>query len=77
MAQTSLSYVRYCDESALGVVILWYRGLKYRLLLLSLLLLIAVISIAPYLTDKGERTALYKINNDVYIKFRTSKIIII
>ena len=31
-----------------------------------------VISIAPYRTDKGEHTALYKVNNNVYIK--TSKI---
>ena len=30
-----------------------------------------LISIEPYLTDKGEHTALYKINNIVYIK--TSK----
>ena len=38
------------------------------------LVIIAVISIALYLTtDKGEHTALYKINNNVYIK--TSKII--
>ena len=36
-------------------------------------LIIAVISIAPYLTDKGGHIALYKINNNVYIK--TSKII--
>ena len=28
----------------------------------------AVISIAQYLTDKGEHTALYKILNNVYIK---------
>ena len=27
----------------------------------------AVISIAPYLTDKGEDIAFYKTNNDVYI----------
>ena len=33
-----------------------------------------VISIASYLTDKGEYTELYKINTNVYIK--TSKIII-
>ena len=38
------------------------------------LVIIAVVSIALYLTtDKGEHTALYKINNNVYIK--TSKII--
>ena len=36
-------------------------------------IIIAVISIALYLTDRGELTALYKINNNVYIK--TSKII--
>ena len=35
----------------------------------------AVFSISLYLADKGERTALYKINKNVYIK--TSKIIII
>ena len=35
---------------------------------------IAVISIAPYVTDMGEHTALYKINNNVYIE--NSKIII-
>ena len=29
---------------------------------------IAVISIAPYLTDKDEHIALYKINDNVYIK---------
>ena len=34
----------------------------------------AGISFGPYLTEKGELTALYKINNNVYIK--TSKIII-
>ena len=33
----------------------------------------AFISIALYITDKGELTALYKTTNDVYIK--TSKII--
>ena len=33
----------------------------------------AVISITPYLTDQGEHTALYKINNNVHIKI--SKII--
>ena len=42
-------------------------------LLLLLLIITAVISIASYLTDKGEHTAFYKINNNVYIK--TSKII--
>ena len=38
-------------------------------------MIITVISVAPYLTDKTERTALYKINKNVYIK--TSKIVII
>ena len=37
------------------------------------IIIIAVIFVAPYLTDKGEHTALYKVNNNVYIK--TSKII--
>ena len=36
--------------------------------------IIAIISIAPYHTDMGEHTALYKINKNVYIK--TSKTII-
>ena len=38
-----------------------------------MIIVIAVISIAPYLTDKGEHTSLYKINNNVYSK--TSKIL--
>ena len=38
-----------------------------------MVIIIVVISIAPCLTDKGEQTALYKINNNVYIK--TSKIL--
>ena len=32
------------------------------------IIIIAVISIAPYLTNKSERTMLYEIINDVYIK---------
>ena len=31
-----------------------------------LLIIITVLSILQYLTDKGEHTALYKINKDVY-----------
>ena len=38
-----------------------------------IIIITAVISIAPYFTDKGEFTALYKININVYIK--TSKVI--
>ena len=38
-----------------------------------LIIIIIVVSIAPYLTDKDEHTALYKICSNVYIK--TSKII--
>ena len=38
-----------------------------------MIIITAVISLAPYITDKGELTALYRTNNDVYIK--TSKII--
>ena len=38
-----------------------------------IIIIIAVISIAPYLTDKGEHTTLYKNNYNVYIK--TSNII--
>ena len=38
--------------------------------------IIAVISIAPYLTGKGEHTVLYKINNNVYIQIsKKNKII--
>ena len=37
------------------------------------IIVIAINSIAPYLTDKDERTALYKIDNNVCSK--TSKII--
>ena len=32
------------------------------------IMIIAVISLVPYLTDKGELTALYKIDKNVYIK---------
>ena len=39
------------------------------------MMMVAVISIAQNLTDKGEYTTLYKSNNNVYIK--TSKIIYI
>ena len=38
-----------------------------------IIIIIVVISIAPYLTDKDEHAALYKIRNNVYIKI--SKII--
>ncbi len=31
-------------------------------------IILAVISVALYLTDKGEHTTLYKINETVYIK---------
>ena len=44
---------------------------SWRVTLLSIpviMVIIAVISIAPYLTDKGEHTALYKISNNVYTK---------
>ena len=39
------------------------------------IIIIVVISIAPYLTDKGKHTALYKISKDIYIK--ASKMIIL
>ena len=39
------------------------------------MIMLAVISIALYLTDKGEHTALYKINKNIHIK--TSKIMIL
>ena len=40
-----------------------------------IIITISVISKAPYLTDKGEHTALYKISKNVYIKIL--KIIIV
>ena len=43
--------------------------------LIIIMIIIAVIFIALYLTDKGERAVLYKINKNVYIK--ASKMIII
>ena len=36
-----------------------------------------IMIIAPCLTDKGEHTALYKINNSVYIKTSTTTKLII
>ena len=33
-----------------------------------IIIIIAIISIAPYFTEKGEHTPLYKINNNIYIK---------
>ena len=44
---------------------------SWRVTLLSIpviMVIIAVISIAPYLTDKDEHTALYKLNSNVYSK---------
>ena len=41
--------------------------------MLIIIIIIAVISIGPYLTDNGEHITLYNINNNVFIK--TSKII--
>ena len=35
------------------------------------IIIIAVISIVPYLSDKGEHTSLYKINNNACIKTST------
>ena len=46
------------------------------MLLSFLIKTIAVISIAPYLTDKGEHTALYKTNRDDYVKTSTTTKII-
>ena len=36
--------------------------------MIILIIIIAVVSIAPYLTDKCEHTALYMLNKNVYIK---------
>ena len=36
-----------------------------------MIIIITVTSIAPYLTDKDEHTAVYKSNNNVYIKTAT------
>ena len=44
---------------------------SWRVTLLSIpviMITIAVISIAPYLTDKGEHTALYKLSSKAYTK---------
>ena len=41
-----------------------------------IIIIIAVISIVPYLTDNGECTALYKINKNAYSRSETSKIIV-
>ena len=51
------------------------RRVKSRFRIIIIIIITVVISIAPYIADKGEHTALYKINNNVYSK--TSKIIII
>ena len=45
------------------------------LLLLLLLIIMAVISIASCLTDKNDHTAIYKINNNVFIKIKKYSII--
>ena len=37
------------------------------LIIIMVIIIIAVISTASYLTDKGEYSVLYKINNAVYI----------
>ena len=37
-------------------------------MIIIIIITIAVISIAPCLTDKGEPIALYRINNNQYIK---------
>ena len=36
--------------------------------IMIIMVIIAVISIVPCLTGKGEHTALYKINNNVYVQ---------
>ena len=33
-----------------------------------IIIIVAVISIAPYLTDKGEHTSLYKVSDKTFIK---------
>ena len=38
------------------------------LIIIKMVIISVVISVAPYLTDKGEHTALYKINKNAYIK---------
>ena len=44
-------------------------------IIVIIIIITAAVSIAPYLTDNGEHTALYKINKNVYIE--TSKTIIL
>ena len=41
--------------------------------MLIIIIIIAVISIVPYFTDKGEHTALYMVNKDAYIKSTKKK----
>jgi len=56
----------------------WFKGSHNLIIIIIIMIIvikiiiITVISIAPHLTDKGEHSALYKLNNNVYIK--TSKI---
>ena len=47
-----------------------------KLLQFIIVIIIAIICITTYLTDKGEYTMLYKTNKNVYIKFKTSKVMI-
>ena len=55
--------------------ILQAGAMKVLIIITIIIIIKAVISIAPHLTDKGERFALHKSNKNVHIK--TSKIIII
>ena len=50
----------------------WTERLKHQLHVHSSVVIIAVISVVPYLTDKGEHIALYMINKMICID--TSKI---
>lgn len=43
----------------------------------GIVIVILITIIIPYLTDKGEHAVLYEINKNVYIKVKTSKIVIL
>ena len=67
ISMNAFSVYQSLDDD-LTLIFVWYS-----LVMMVMIIIITIISIAPYLTDKGVHTALYKINNNVCIK--TSKII--
>ena len=65
---------RFMFEEGQGNAVNWTKQVQNqnKIIIIIKIITIAVISTAPYLTDKGEHRALYKINNDLHTK--TSKI---